>query len=85
MVTCYREGDVARAKQIDAELTPLYELDDVAVNPIPIKTAMNLLGHDVGGFRLPLVEATPEEREAVKDCLSRARALGPRPGLDFTL
>jgi 4-hydroxy-tetrahydrodipicolinate synthase len=79
MVTRYREGDVARARQIDEELTPLYELDDVAVNPIPIKTAMNLLGYDVGGFRLPLVEATPDEREGVKKCLERAGLLAAAP------
>jgi len=79
MVTRYREGDVARARRIDEELTPLYELDDVAVNPIPIKTAMNLLGLDVGGFRLPLVEATPAERERVKGCLERAGLLTAAP------
>jgi 4-hydroxy-tetrahydrodipicolinate synthase len=79
MVTRYREGDTARAKQIDEELTPLYELDDVAVNPIPIKTAMNLLGHEVGGLRLPLVEATEAERERVKACLERAGLLAAAP------
>ena len=47
--------------------------------PIPIKTAMNLLGHDVGGFRLPLVEATPNERERVKNCLERAGLLAAAP------
>jgi 4-hydroxy-tetrahydrodipicolinate synthase len=79
MVTRYREGDLAAARRIDEELTPLYELDDVAVNPIPIKTAMNLLGYEVGGFRLPLVEATPSEREAVKQCLERAGLLTAAP------
>ena len=79
MVTRYREGDAAAAKRIDLELTPLYELDDVAVNPIPIKTAMNLLGYEVGGFRLPLVEATPAEQEAVKECLERAGLLTAAP------
>ena len=79
MITRYREGDVARARQIDEELQPLYDLDDVSVNPIPIKTAMNLLGYDVGGFRLPLVEATPGERERVKDCLERAGLLAAAP------
>ena len=79
MITRYREGDIARARQIDEELRPLYELDDVSVNPIPIKTAMNLLGYDVGGFRLPLVEATPGERERVKDCLERAGLLAAAP------
>ena len=79
MVTRYREGDYARARQINEQLGPLYELDDVAVNPIPIKTAMNLLGQDVGGFRLPLVEATPNEREGVKKCLERAGMLAAAP------
>ena len=79
MITRYREGDMTRARQIDEELRPLYELDDVSVNPIPIKTAMNLLGYDVGGFRLPLVEATPGERERVKECLERAGLLAAAP------
>jgi 4-hydroxy-tetrahydrodipicolinate synthase len=79
MVTRHREGDDERAAQLDEELRPLYELDDVAVNPIPIKTAMNLLGFDVGGFRLPLVEATPSEREGVKRCLERAGLLAAAP------
>jgi 4-hydroxy-tetrahydrodipicolinate synthase len=41
------------------------------VNPIAIKCALNLLGHDVGAVRLPLVEATDEERDAVRHCLER--------------
>jgi len=79
MITRYRQGDVARARQIDEELRPLYDLDDISVNPIPIKTAMNVLGYGVGGFRLPLVEATPGERERVKDCLERAGLLAAAP------
>jgi 4-hydroxy-tetrahydrodipicolinate synthase len=79
MVTRYREGDVAHARKLNDELAPLYDLDDVAVNPIPIKTAMNLLGYDIGGFRLPLVEATAAERERVKDCLERAGLLTAAP------
>ena len=53
-------------------LSPLWELDDVAVNPIPIKTALALVGQDVGGFRLPMVPATDDEPERVRDCLARA-------------
>jgi 4-hydroxy-tetrahydrodipicolinate synthase len=47
------------------------------VNPIAIKCALNLLGHEVGGVRLPLVEATDDEREAVRDCLERLGLLAP--------
>jgi 4-hydroxy-tetrahydrodipicolinate synthase len=71
LVRRYRAGDVEGARALDAELRPSIELLRVAPNPIAIKAALNLLGHEVGGHRLPLVEATPAEREAVRDCLER--------------
>ena len=75
MVTAYRSGDAARAKEIDAALVPAYELLKVVGNPIAIKAALNMLGHDVGGLRLPLVEATEEESERIRSCLERLGAL----------
>lgn len=71
MVNVFRAGDVEGARAIDRELAPSIELLRVVVNPIAIKCALNLLGHEVGGLRLPLVEATAEESEAVRDCLGR--------------
>jgi 4-hydroxy-tetrahydrodipicolinate synthase len=71
MVRRYRDGDVDGARALDRELAPSIELLRVAPNPIAIKCALNLLGHDVGGLRLPLVEANDEEREAVRGCLER--------------
>jgi 4-hydroxy-tetrahydrodipicolinate synthase len=71
MVGRYREGDVEGARALDEELRPSIELLRIAPNPIAIKAALDLLGHDVGGLRLPLVEATDEERGAVRDCLER--------------
>src|SRR6188472_2280289 len=55
MVERYRSGDVDGARALDRELAPSIELLRVATNPIAIKAALNLLGHDVGGHRLPLV------------------------------
>jgi 4-hydroxy-tetrahydrodipicolinate synthase len=77
MVRDVRDGDVESARRIDEKLAPLWELDDIAVNPIPIKTVLAMLGHEVGGFRLPLVPASEEERERVRDCLERAGLLAP--------
>jgi 4-hydroxy-tetrahydrodipicolinate synthase len=71
MVRRYRDGDVEGARALDRELAPSIELLRVAPNPIAIKCALNLLGHDVGGLRLPLVEADDAEREAVRGCLER--------------
>ena len=77
MVQRYRDGDLDGARALDRELAPSIELLRVAPNPIAIKCALNLLGHDVGGLRLPLVEATEEEREAVRSCLGRLGLLAP--------
>jgi len=63
------------AKQIDDELGPSYELLQVQTNPIAIKAALNLLGHHVGGLRLPLVEATDDEVARVRGCLERLGVL----------
>jgi 4-hydroxy-tetrahydrodipicolinate synthase len=57
--------------QIDEGLQDLYSALAVTVNPIPVKTAMNMLGHDVGGFRLPLVEASDDEAEEIRVVLDR--------------
>ncbi len=75
MVRAYHDGDTARAKQLDAELAPAYELLGVQTNPIAIKAALNLLGHDVGGLRLPLVAANEDETARVRSCLERLGAL----------
>jgi len=71
MIARFRAGDLDGARAIDEELRPAIELLRVQTNPIPIKTALNLLGHDVGGFRLPLVVANEDEAEAVRGCLER--------------
>jgi 4-hydroxy-tetrahydrodipicolinate synthase len=77
MVSLHREGDVEGARRIDEELQPAYDLLKVVGNPIAIKAALNLLGHQVGGHRLPLVEATDDEVSQVRDCLERLGALTP--------
>jgi len=75
LVRAFASGDAARAKEIDESLAPAYELLKVVGNPIAIKAALNLLGHDVGGVRLPLVEANEEETERIHSCLERLGAL----------
>jgi 4-hydroxy-tetrahydrodipicolinate synthase len=75
LIRSFRENDVDAAHQIDQELQPAYELLKVQTNPIAIKSALNLLGHDVGGLRLPLVEANEGEVALVRDCLERLGVL----------
>ena len=75
LVTRFRDGDVEGARAIDAELRPVIEALAVTTNPIPVKAALAMLGHDVGGLRLPLVEATDDEKGAVREALERAGVL----------
>jgi 4-hydroxy-tetrahydrodipicolinate synthase len=77
LVTRVREGDHEGARRIEHETAPALEILKVQTNPIAIKAALNLLGHDVGGLRLPLVEATEDEIARVRDCLERLRLLEP--------
>ena len=49
----------------------VYDLLKVQTNPIAIKAGLTLLGHRVGGHRLPLVPATASEIEQVRGCLER--------------
>ncbi|MBV8563147.1 MAG: 4-hydroxy-tetrahydrodipicolinate synthase, partial [Actinobacteria bacterium] len=72
MIRRFKDGDREGARAVDEELAPSYDLLKVQVNPIPIKAALNLLGHEVGGHRLPLVDATDDEFAQVRACLERA-------------
>jgi 4-hydroxy-tetrahydrodipicolinate synthase len=75
MVRAYRDGNTDEAKRIDEELGPAYELLKVQTNPIAIKAALNLVGQEVGGLRLPLVGASEGEIAAVRHCLERLGVL----------
>jgi 4-hydroxy-tetrahydrodipicolinate synthase len=75
LVSRFEEGDVEGAREIERELAPIIEMLAVTTNPIPLKAALNLLGHDVGGLRLPLVEASEDEKAVVRAALERAGIL----------
>jgi len=75
MIRRFKDGDVDEARRLNEEMAPAYELLKVQTNPIPIKAAMNLLGHELGGFRLPMVDPTEQELAQVRSCLERAGVL----------
>ncbi len=64
-----KDGDLERARRLDARLQPLYEAMFVESNPIPLKAAMEMLGLDSGRMRLPMVEAGEETRARVRRAL----------------
>jgi 4-hydroxy-tetrahydrodipicolinate synthase len=61
--------------EIEDGLRDLYGALSVTTNPIPLKAALNMIGHDVGGLRLPLVEATEDEKTVIRAALERHELL----------
>lgn len=57
--------------EIQRSLRGLLEALSVTTNPISIKAALNMAGHEVGGLRLPLVEASEEESAVIRTALER--------------
>jgi 4-hydroxy-tetrahydrodipicolinate synthase len=66
-------------EQIDASLRDVYATLFLTSNPTCTKAALNMLGHDVGGLRLPLVEATAEEQAEIRAMLQRHGLLTGAP------
>jgi 4-hydroxy-tetrahydrodipicolinate synthase len=71
MYEAARAGDAERAREIDEALQDVYSTLFMTVGTATTKAALNLLGLDVGGLRLPLVEVTEEELAQVRDMLER--------------
>ena len=64
-----------RRAEIDAELTPVFDAMGITTNPIPVKKALQLLGHEVGGLRLPMVEADADQTAQIKAVLESSGLL----------
>ena len=58
-------------QELHESLGDLFAALFVAPSPAPTKAALRMLGHDVGGLRLPLVEASEEEQATVRETLER--------------
>jgi 4-hydroxy-tetrahydrodipicolinate synthase len=62
--------------EIDASLQDVYETLFITASPTCTKAALEMLGHPVGGLRLPLLEADENERDQVRAMLERSGLLG---------
>ena len=73
LVAAFASGDVAAARAMQLQYLELINALFCEVNPIPIKEAMNQLGMNVGGYRLPLCEISDAGRETVRRALEVLR------------
>lgn len=75
MVFDFFEGRTDAARDAQLRLLELINNLFIEVNPVPVKEALNLMGKDVGGFRLPLCPMTDEHRETLRRSMAAAGLL----------
>ena len=66
----YFEGDVKKSAALQLEYLDLVDALFCEVNPIPVKTALNMMGFEVGEFRLPLYEMADNNKETLRKALA---------------
>lgn len=72
MISRFKSNDPETARKIHFQLMPVFDAMSITTNPIPVKAALQLMGHDVGAPRLPLPEATKDQQDALRKILKEA-------------
>ena len=71
MCQYYLDGENEKAPKLQLELLDLVDNLFIEVNPIPVKTALNLMGKNVGNLRLPLCEMEDKNLASLKACMQK--------------
>jgi len=72
MCALAKKGDFEAARKIHFQVAPLCRICFVETNPVPVKSALALMGRVSGDLRLPLVQMLPENQEKLKNTLKAA-------------
>ena len=75
MIEAFNQGEVKSAADLHKQLFPIFKGLFITTNPVPLKEALNQLGKNVGGLRLPLAEASPTEKTFIQELLINANLL----------
>ena len=70
MVQAFFDGDIAKCTRMQLEAMDLINALFCEVNPIPVKTALNLMGMEVGPLRSPLCSMDPKNEERLRKALT---------------
>lgn len=68
----YLDGNVEKARKAQLDLLDLANKLFIEVNPIPVKTAVNMMGYNAGNLRLPLTDMEPQNKEKLKEAMIKA-------------
>ncbi len=69
MIDLFFAGEIRQAEELHSRLLPLFQTMFITTNPIPVKAAMDLLGWETGGCRLPLLAASENQRNVIETML----------------
>ncbi len=75
LVELLAAGDLVEARKAHFQLMPLFSHLFLETNPIPVKTALRLMGRPAGALRLPLCDMTPQNLEILKKTLTEQKLL----------
>ncbi len=75
MVKAALDGNFAQAEKLNNELAPLFEVEFIETNPIPIKAGLAMKGMCEEVYRLPMCELRPENRERLKKVLEEMKII----------
>jgi 4-hydroxy-tetrahydrodipicolinate synthase len=76
LCTLFFNGNTTESSELSNDLSLLHKVLFIESNPVPIKAAMNVCGHDVGATRLPLVDLEEEHRIVLMEALNQYHVLG---------
>jgi 4-hydroxy-tetrahydrodipicolinate synthase len=69
MIAAFQNGEMKKAQTLHQQLVQVTKAVFMAPSPTPVKTALQMLGLDVGSVRLPLVPLTETERQALQQTI----------------
>lgn len=75
MYNAWERGDIAKARELHYKLEPLNSAMFIETNPIPVKTALSMMGKIKEEFRLPLCEMSNPNKEKLKEVLKSAKII----------
>ena len=71
----YFDGNVKKSLDLQLKYLDLINSLFIEVNPIPVKTALNLMGYKAGNLRLPLIEMEPKHLETLIESMKAVNLL----------
>ncbi|MFC1559620.1 4-hydroxy-tetrahydrodipicolinate synthase [Candidatus Margulisiibacteriota bacterium] len=75
MCELFHQGKKDEAKKIHDKLSPIFKVLFITTNPAPLKAALEMTGHPVGGLRLPLVPVNDKEKEEIREVLKELKLI----------